>query len=96
MKISIDEQSAAWYKEELELEKGDCLRFFPRYGGYSPIQSGFSLGINKEEEKQASVTLLKDGITYFVNEEDEWYFDGNNLNITFDERKAEPAFSYSK
>ena len=96
MKITIDEQSAQWYKEELELEKGDCLRFFPRYGGYSPIQSGFSLGINKEEEKQAAVTLEQEGITYFVNEDDVWYFDEHDLHITFDEQKAEPAFSYSK
>ena len=96
MKITIDEKSAQWYKEELELEKGDCLRFFPRYGGYSPIQSGFSLGINKEDEKQASVKLEQDGIIYFVNEDDVWYFDGHDLHITYDDRKAEPAFSYSK
>ena len=96
MKITIDEQSVQWYKEELELETGDCLRFFPRYGGYSPIQSGFSLGINKEAEKQAAVSEKRDGITYFINEEDVWYFDGHDLHITYNEQKAEPVFSYSK
>lgn len=96
MKITIDEQSAAWYKEELELEKGDSLRFFPRYGGYSPIQSGFSLGINKEDQNQAAVTLVQDEITYFVTEDDVWYFDGHDLHVTFDDKKAEPTFNYSK
>lgn len=96
MKITIDEQSATWYKKELELEKGDSLRFFPRYGGYSPIQSGFSLGINKEDQNQAAVTLVQDEITYFVTEDDVWYFDGHDLHVTFDDRKAEPTFNYSK
>ena len=96
MKITIDEQSAAWYKEELGLEEGDGLRFFPRYGGYSPVQSGFSLGISKEVEDQAAVTLLQYGITFFVNEDDVWYFDGHDLFITFDVQKAEPSFSYKK
>ena len=96
MKITIDEQSPAWYKNELELEKGDSLRFFPRYGGYSPIQSGFSLGINKEKAEQPATSLNQDGVTYFVTEDDVWYFDGNDLHVTFDEKKAEPVFSYSK
>lgn len=96
MKITIDEQSAAWYKKELELEKGDSLRFFPRYGGYSPIQSGFSLGINKEDQNQAAVTLVQDEITYFVTEDDVWYFDGHDLHVTFDDQIAEPTFNYNK
>ncbi len=96
MKITIDEKSATWYKNELELEKGDSLRFFPRYGGYSPIQSGFSLGINKEDQNQAAVTLVQDEITYFVAEDDVWYFDGHDLHVTFDDQRAEPTFNYSK
>ena len=95
MKIRIDEKSAQWYKKELELEKGDSLRFFPRYGGYSPIQAGFSLGINKEEQLEAGASLEQDGITYFVTEDDIWYFDGHDLHIAYDEQKGEPAFSYS-
>jgi len=96
MNISIDNQSAAWYQQEMDLEKGDSVRFYPRYGGYSPIQAGFSLGINLEDATNPVVTEEKEGITYFINEEDLWYFDGHNLKIVFDDKKGEPEFLYSK
>ncbi|WP_455675581.1 HesB/YadR/YfhF family protein [Pradoshia sp.] len=96
MKIVIDEQSVAWYKEELILEDGDSIRFFPRYGGYSPIQSGFSLGISPEPVKDGKVKTESGGLTFFVEEEDLWYFDGHDLEIRFEEKKAEPTFHYHK
>lgn len=96
MKIIIDEQSVAWYREELDLGDGDSIRFFPRYGGYSPIQSGFSLGISPEPAKEAKVLIEKGGLSFFVEEDDLWYFDGHDLEVQFDEKKAEPAFHYHK
>lgn len=96
MKIIIDEQSAAWYRDELDLDEGESIRFFPRYGGYSPIQSGFSLGISPEPVKEANVMTEKKGLSFFVEEEDLWYFDGHDLEVHFDEQKAEPSFHYHK
>ncbi|KMY44566.1 hypothetical protein AC622_10165 [Bacillus sp. FJAT-27916] len=96
MKIIIDEQSVAWYREELDLGDGDSIRFFPRYGGYSPIQSGFSLGISPEPAKEAKALTEKGGLSFFVEEDDLWYFDGHDLEVQFDEKKAEPAFYYHK
>ncbi|WP_462406816.1 HesB/YadR/YfhF family protein [Gracilibacillus sp. Marseille-QA3620] len=96
MKIIIDEQSVAWYREELDLGDGDSIRFFPRYGGYSPIQSGFSLGISPEPAKEAKALTEKGGLSFFVEEDDLWYFDGHDLEVQFDEKKAEPAFHYHK
>ena len=92
----LDEQSVAWYKEELDLVDGDSIRFFPRYGGYSPIQAGFSLGISPESVKDAKVMTETAGITFFVEEDDLWYFDGHNLEVQFDEKRAEPTFHYHK
>ena len=96
MKIIIDEQSVAWYREELDLGDGDSIRFFPRYGEYSPIQSGFSLGISPEPAKEAKALTEKGGLSFFVEEDDLWYFDGHDLEVQFDEKKAEPAFHYHK
>ena len=96
MKIIIDEQSISWYRDELDLNNGDSIRFFPRYGGYSPIQSGFSLGISPEPVKEGKVLTEAGGLSFFVEEEDLWYFDGHNLEVKFDEKKAEPVFHYHK
>lgn len=96
MKIIIDEQSVAWYRKELDLDDGDSIRFFPRYGGYSPIQSGFSLGISPEPVLDGKVKKEKGGLTFFVEDDDLWYFDGHDLEVRYDEKKAEPTFHYHK
>jgi uncharacterized protein YneR len=44
VEIIVDEKAASWYIDELQLEKGDSVQFFVRYGGCSNVQKGFSLG----------------------------------------------------
>ena len=88
------DQAFQWYKEELQLQRGDLVRFFARYGGCSTVQKGFSLGVHKEKPIDAAVTLEIDGITFFIEQNDTWYFDGRDLYIEFDEKQNEPVFTY--
>jgi uncharacterized protein YneR len=94
MKIMIKPKALEWYKEELDLKQGDFVRFFARYGGCSTVQKGFSLGINKESPLSPGVQTVIDGITFFIEENDMWYFDHHNLIVDFDERINEPVFLY--
>lgn len=94
MNIYMCDQAFQWYKEELYLQRGDYVRFFARYGGCSTVQKGFSLGVNKEEPIDAAVTLEKDGVIFFIEQNDLWYFDGRDLHITFDDKQNEPIFTY--
>ncbi|MGD6816035.1 HesB/YadR/YfhF family protein [Metabacillus sp. 84] len=96
MKIKVKDQAAKWYQEELRLETGDSVRFFVRYGGASKIQKGFSLGIVKEEKEEAGVSTEAEGIKFYVNEQDLWYFDGNDLIVDFDTERNEPVFDYEE
>lgn len=96
MKIVINDQAASWYKEELELHAGDYVRFFARYGGHSTVQQGFSLGISNEEPLDAGTATTKDGITYYIEQKDMWYFDNHNLYVEFNEKAKEPEFKYEK
>lgn len=96
MNIQISNDAAAWYKEELILTNGDAVRFFVRYGGCSTIQKGFSLGISKEEPFDIGVKTEIDGITYFVEEKDLWYFDDQDLIIEYKSEFDEPVFNYGK
>ncbi|RAK18463.1 uncharacterized protein YneR [Anoxybacillus vitaminiphilus] len=94
MKIIIKPKAFKWYKEELDLKQGDFVRFFARYGGCSNVQKGFSLGINKEAPLSPGVQTVIDGITFFIEEGDMWYFDQHNLIVDFDEQWGEPVFLY--
>ncbi|WP_409305657.1 HesB/YadR/YfhF family protein [Peribacillus sp. SCS-155] len=94
MKIVISDKAAEWYKTELELTSGDFIRFYARYGGYSPIQKGFSLGIIPETPVNPAATVEKEGVTYFVEDKDSWYFDGKDLFVNFNEKAKEPEFLY--
>ncbi|WP_078382756.1 HesB/YadR/YfhF family protein [Sutcliffiella halmapala] len=95
MKMTMAQSALDWYKRELELKSGDNIRFHVRYGGCSTVQKGFSLGIIKENPDQPAASVEHDGITFFVEEKEEWYFDGHDLHISFDEELKEPKFDYA-
>ncbi|BDG47052.1 MULTISPECIES: HesB/YadR/YfhF family protein [Parageobacillus] len=92
MEIILTPKAFAWYKEELNLQKGDAVRFFARYGGCSTVQSGFSLGVAKDDPIEPGAQTTIDGITFFVEDRDIWYFDGHNLVIDFNKQANEPVF----
>ena len=94
MKISISDEAFNWYKEELHLQNGDTIRFQVRYGGCSTVQKGFSLGIEKQAPDTPVASVEKNGITFYVEESEAWYFDGHDLHIGFDNNLNEPKFEY--
>jgi uncharacterized protein YneR len=94
MNISITEEAANWYKNELNLKEGDFLRFFVRYGGCSNVQKGFSLGVSNDTPVNPGVKVEQSGIQFFIEEDDLWYFDGKSLNITYNKELDEPEFHY--
>jgi uncharacterized protein YneR len=96
MKIQISHDAAEWYKQELNLKDGDFVRFFARYGGCSTVQSGFSLGLSNEEPTDIGVKVLEDGVTYYIEEKDLWYFDDHDLIIDYQTKYEEPVISYEK
>ncbi|MBB5323036.1 uncharacterized protein YneR [Anoxybacillus tepidamans] len=92
MEIIIKPKALEWYKEELNLREGDFVRFFPRYGGCSTVQEGFSLGIDKETPFDPKAQTTMNGVTFFIEDRDLWYFDGHNLVVDFNEQADEPMF----
>lgn len=95
MKISIDEKAVHWYINELQLEKGDTVHFFVRYGGCSNVQKGFSLGVVKQKPEEIGSSVESNDITFFVENRDLWYFDNHDLHVVLDEKADEPVFNYS-
>lgn len=96
MEIYITNDAAKWFEEEMFLEKGDSIRFFVKYGGSTPVQEGFSLGINKEAPSDPIVKTMLNGILYYVEEKDLWYFDEHNLHVGYNKDLDEPFYEYKK
>ncbi len=94
MEIKITEAATNWYEQELDVETGDALRFFFCFGGVGGRIPGFSLGINTEQPNVIHSSISFNGITYFIEEMDAWYFDGYDLMIDLDEQLQEPQFTY--
>lgn len=96
MEIKLTDRAAEWFESELFLHTGDFVRFYVRYGGSSPIQQGFSLGVNKEEPMDPGIEMNKNGITYFIETRDIWYFDEYDLHVDYDEKQDEPIYEYKQ
>lgn len=93
MNIQVSEKAAEWYKDEYNVEEA-AFRFFVRYGGMGGHIPGFSLGINLENPVKMHTSTTINGLQFFVEESDVWYFEDKDLFITFDEQQNEPHFAY--
>jgi uncharacterized protein YneR len=94
MELFVDEKAASWYINELQLQKGETVQFFVRYGGCSNVQKGFSLGVSKQVPEEVGSIVEVKGITFYVENRDLWYFDNHNLRVELDENVDEPIFNY--
>ncbi|WP_153732467.1 HesB/YadR/YfhF family protein [Sporosarcina obsidiansis] len=96
MNINVSENAVHWFKHEMDATSGDYVRFFARYGGSSPLHDGFSLGITKENPDEIAIETVIDGIHYYVEERDLWFFDKHNLHVDTDPTNKELAFHYNQ
>ncbi|AKO93636.1 MULTISPECIES: HesB/YadR/YfhF family protein [Priestia] len=96
MKLTVSEEAANWYKEALHIDNGSKVRFFVRYGGCSTVQKGFSLGVKSDDPLKIGASDEQNGITFFIEDEDLWFFDEHDVSVTLDEQGEEPLFHYNK
>ncbi|MCP3740960.1 HesB/YadR/YfhF family protein [Rossellomorea sp. BNER] len=96
MNIIISEKAQEWFEREMDVEKNDFIRFYVRYGGSSPLHDSFSLGVNKEDPIEVAVKETIKNVTYFVEANDIWFFDGHDLHVLYDDTLDEPKYEYKK
>lgn len=68
MNIALTDEALQWFKHEMEVEPGDTIRFYARYGGSSPFHEGFSLGMTREEPIAIGVQTVIDDAIYYIDE----------------------------
>ncbi|WP_338450956.1 HesB/YadR/YfhF family protein [Niallia oryzisoli] len=97
MKIVISEKALHWFKEEVGLESGNKVRFFTKIYGTSPVQEGYSLAFTIDNDPgNVAVETVSDGITFFIEESDLWFFDGHDLYVEYNEAIDEVEYKYIK
>ncbi len=96
MNITLSNKAIEWFHNEMLVEEGDSIRFYVRYGGSSPLHDSFALGVTKEEPIEMIASSTANGVTYFIEERDLWFFDGHDLSVEFDETYKEPKYEYHK
>lgn len=48
--------------------------------------------MDKDTPESSSIKNEKDGVTFFIEDEEAWYFDGKDLIIDFNSILGEPEF----
>lgn len=94
MELQLQKEAAEWYKDELELNDDDSLRFFVRYGGVGGLKPGFSLGVRPDEPAEPIAETKEEGVHFFIEKDDAWYFDEHSVKVIYDSNKEEPDFEY--
>ena len=94
MKIVITDEAFKWFKEQMEVERGDYVRFYARYGGSSPFHEGFSLGMNRETPHEIGVETIVDEVHFYIEKADEWFFNGHDLYVLVNQTLDELAYDY--
>ncbi|UOR12599.1 HesB/YadR/YfhF family protein [Halobacillus amylolyticus] len=94
MNLHVTEAAAKWYENELDIEGETSIRFYVRYGGVGGLQPGFSLAIREDVKQEPIASTKVNQIEYFVEEDDEWYFDNLSLKVLLNEKWDEPEFEY--
>ncbi|WP_025784509.1 HesB/YadR/YfhF family protein [Sporosarcina sp. D27] len=96
MNIRISNEATQWFDEEMDVEAGDSIRFFARYGGSSPLHEGFSLGVIREQPDEVAVETILNDVRYYIETRDLWYFDGHDLQVGVNEDLGELQYDYVK
>lgn len=93
MKLTITDDATQWFIDEMELKQGDSIQFFAKV--YGP-HDGYSIGINKAQPTKAFKTTENQGINFYVEENDAWFFDNQDLDITLHDERREPHYELIK
>lgn len=96
MLISIDEKAANWFKKEYDFDNTMSIRMFPQYAGFGEKNKGYSLAFSLETPANLGFKKEIDGITFFVEGNDVWFFEDTETYLSVDDYLNELLVSYKE
>ena len=94
MKIDITESAREWFENEVGLKKGSGVRFSGKVYGNTEVHEGFSVGMEVGQPSDILAETTINGIIYFIDKHDEWFFSGYDLRVSFDKKRDEPIYHF--
>ncbi len=83
--VQVSREAALFYKNEMELSEGECLKVFVQYGGLEA--GGYALGVAKDIPGEEDLKQVIEGITFFSCEDDNWFT--SKLQMDFDDSASD-------
>ena len=60
------------------------------------MHEGFSIGMSVELPEHPVKKEVIEGILFFIDEADEWFFKGYDLEVDYDETLDEPVYHFKE
>ncbi|KRM35817.1 hypothetical protein FC83_GL000844 [Agrilactobacillus composti DSM 18527 = JCM 14202] len=94
MEITVSDAAIKWFKDEMNLQPGEGIRFFGKVYGRTNVHEGFSIGIAKEIATKPLVRTEIDSLIFSIDQTDDWFFAGYDLQVDYDAQKDEPIYHF--
>lgn len=94
MFISVDERAATWFSKEFDINKPLTIRMYPQYAGLGEKHKGYSLAFSAESPTNAGFTKEINGITFFIEGNDIWFFEDTKTYLSFNDDLDELQIAY--
>lgn len=94
MKLRITLSAQEWFKREIDIPEGSGIRFYGKAYGKTPVFDGFSIAMSVEAPSHPMAEHVLEGITYFIEDTDDWFFNGYDLVVDYNQQKDEPDYQF--
>lgn len=96
MTIKIDQEALKWFEREFETSKPFHIRLYPQYAGFGDKNKGYSLAFSLEAPAVAAEQQEMNGITFYVESNDTWFFDDTEVEIKYSDADGEIFTNYKE
>ena len=95
-KISISPEASKWIREGMGVPEGGGVHFFGRVYGETNAHEGFSTGMSRHDQPvQPLVDQGVDGVHYYIEESENWFFEGLDVQVDYDKSIDGPVYYYT-
>ena len=95
-KISISAEASKWFREGMGVPEGGGVDFFGRVYGETNAHEGFSTGMSRHDQPvQPLVDQVVDGVHYYIEESENWFFEGLDVQVDYDKSIDGPVYYYT-
>ncbi|GAX05726.1 hypothetical protein IWT25_01051 [Secundilactobacillus pentosiphilus] len=97
MKLQITDAAVKWFEDEMNVgsDQSAAIRFYGKLYGRTKVHHGFSIALARElQPHNFGVKVEKDGVTFYIEEDDLWFFKGYDLEVDYDPEKDPDNVQY--